>query len=203
MATEWNEVIINCIHNAHKKETKLNALADQLVQNYLPSHHIGLILHSWDAPGAVLVVRSEDPVDSVHKCSSPTGATLAFKQFWAGAVGKQPAPEVHVTAIKMTNGRVDAVTVALGSNGGRDSIPRPYIAQSVDLLRMDLGKGHSSELRTKMKLSSNSAWTHGSFTLATASGLSHGRLIVKAGGSLTILGHYEGGITRQITHPVH
>lgn len=199
VATEWNEVSINCKH----KEPQSQVMADQLIQNYLPHHRIGLTMHSWDAPGAVLADRFDDPVESVRNCSFPTAARLVYNQFWAEAGGKQPAPEVHVSSITKIGERLEDITVALASNGEKDGTPGPYIARSVDLLLGRPGQAHGPEMLARMKLVTTSPWAHGSFTLATASGLSHGRYAAKAGDSLTILVHYEGGATLEIKYAVH
>lgn len=197
VTTEWNEVLGAC--RQHRPQPV--ALAHELVQSYLPRHDIGLILHSWDAPGAALAGPLDNPVD--YECSYPTGARLVYNQFWAEAGGKRPAPEVHVSSTTRIGGILDSVTVALASNGGKDGKPAPYIARSADLMVAGPGQAHRAKTLAKMKLSTTSPWTNGSFTLATASHLSHRRLKVKAGDSLEILVHYQGGATREISYMVH
>ena len=193
VATEWNE-------SSACKNAPNQLLASQLVNTYLPAHSIGLIVHSWDAPGAVLVDRFDDPVDSSTKCSTSTGATLAYNKFWSEAGGEQPAPEVHVASIKMAKGKVDTVTVALASNGGKDGSPGPQVARSVDLFVAHSGRVPKPKKLATMRLSTSTRWTHGSFTLATASGLAQRRLTAKTGDTLIISVHYDGGASREITY---
>jgi hypothetical protein len=195
VATEWNE------SGACQKDPN-EVLSRQLVNAYLPAHNIGLIVHAWDAPGAAFVSPSGDPVDSSHKCATSNGATLAYDKFWSEAGGGQPAPEVHVSSVNMADGRVDAVTVVLANNGGKDGNPGPRVARSVNLLLVQTEHVSKPITLASMKLSTRSPWTHGSFTLATSSGLAQKRLTAKAGDSLIISVHYCGGGSREITYLV-
>jgi hypothetical protein len=195
VATEWNE-------SGTCKKSPNQFLVGQLVNTYLPAHSIGLIVHSWDAPGGALVDRSDDPVDSSPKCTTSTGATLAYNKFWSEAGGRQPAPEVHVSSVNMADGRVDTVTVVLANNGGKDGSPGPQIARSVDLLVVQPGRVPKPKMLASMQLSTGFPWTHGSFTLATASGLAQMQLTAKTGDSLIVSVHYNGGGSREITYLV-
>ncbi len=195
VATEWNE------SGACQKDPN-EVLSRQLVNAYLPAHNIGLIVHAWDAPGAAFVSPSGDPTDPSHKCATSNGATLAYDKFWSEAGGREPPPEVHISSVNMADGRVDAVTVVLGSNGGKDGSPGPPVAQSVNLLVMQTERVPRAMMLARMKLSTKSSWTHGSFTLATASGLAQKGLTAKTGDSLFISVHYDKGGSREIKYLV-
>ncbi|MEO6922726.1 MAG: cellulase family glycosylhydrolase [Bryocella sp.] len=82
--TEWNESA-NCPHAADPNQT----IAGQLVNTYLPAHNSGLMLFSWDAPGAGVLVNSSTfaPIDSNSGCSYFTGATLGLNYFEAQSGG--------------------------------------------------------------------------------------------------------------------
>jgi hypothetical protein len=107
---------------------------------------------------------------------------------------------VHVSSVNMADGRVDAVTVALANNGGKDGSPGPLIAQSVDLLVVQPGRAPKPKMLAAMQLSTSAPWTYGSFTLATASGLAQKRLMAKTGDSLIVSVHYDRGGSREITY---
>lgn len=193
VATEWNEVYL-CKKDLNQRS------ADELVKNYLPAHNIGLIMHSWDAPGGVLVNRSYDPVDSVATCPA-TGATLAYGEFWSQA-GDRTAMDVHVSLVKMVDKRVDAVSVAVASGGSNHSTSKSPVVRSVDLYAIVAGRGDKPKMLTAMRLSTESPWTGGSFTLATASGLTQNPLTAKTGDSLLISVHYDGGEMRNFRYKV-
>lgn len=73
LVTEWNT----------SASCKAFDLAEVLVRDYLPAHQIGLFVHSWDSPAAVLVDDKYNPIDSVAKCPENTGASLAYDVFWS------------------------------------------------------------------------------------------------------------------------
>ena len=202
VASEWNEAG-NCA-NSYSRDPK-QVLASQLVHTYLPNHNVGLLVYAWDAPageGGYLVDSSADPVDANSKCPYFTGATLAYNQFWSEAGGGQPTPDVHVSSITLADGRVDKMTVALGSNGGQNGTPGPQVASSVDLLVILPGGTPIPSLLASMQLSTSAPWTYGSFTLATVSDLAQKQFTAKAGDLLIILVHYDGGGFREIYYPV-
>ncbi|TDD67513.1 hypothetical protein E1262_18850 [Jiangella aurantiaca] len=189
--TEWNG-------SASCREPELAA---ELVQDYLPDHQVGMFVHSWDAPAARLVDDNYDPVDSVPKCPEFTGATLAYDLFWSQAGGGDPAPEIKVGSVTMSDGAVDAVSVAIADNGSDDGSAGPLQARSVLLLVQKAGSTRSSAL-TSMSLDTTFAWTNGSFTIATASGLADRRIAAEAGDVLIVRVRYGDGTGDEISYPV-
>jgi hypothetical protein len=195
VVTEWNESV-TCPYAKDPNQV----LASELVQTYLPDHNIGLHLFSWDAPGA-LVNSSDDPVDSNSSCPYFTGATLTYNQFWSEAGEGQPTPDVHVSSITMANGRVDSVTVALGSNGGMNGSPGPEVPSSVELLVQPTRFSIPSMLAS-MQVSTSAPWTYGSFSLATASGLAQQKIAAPPGSLLIVRVQYQDGSIQQIAYAV-
>ena len=81
VATEWNETswgfakshpYFDRFHPAAARRKTL--LAKQLVEDYLPAHHIGLIIHSWDEPQGKWAVGRHPRAAAVI-----TGAIWAFR----------------------------------------------------------------------------------------------------------------------------
>lgn len=186
IVTEWNESS-SC--------TDPQMLAGDFVQNYLPSHHIGLLVQAWDAPWNQLVDANDDPADANQACASFTGASLADNQFWSEAGNGDPAPEVHVSDLTMdhngSDSSLEAVTLALADNGTRDCTTGPQIARSVQILVRDR-RTHQVKPLTVTQLARSSPWTCGSYTMATASDLEHRPATAHAGDTLIFRVYYQG-----------
>lgn len=189
IVTEWNESS-NCAHPP--------TLGPDFIQDYLPSHHIGLIVQSWDAPWNQLVGPDpgDDPADSNSICPAFTGASTAYDEFWNEAGNGDPAPQVHVSNVGMIDGTVDSLTVALGDNGTQDCSTGPQVPSSVRLLVRD-AQTQQVEPMTALVLSPGTPWTCGSYMTATGSRLNLLGHRAHAGDTLILRVHYAG---EAVTH---
>lgn len=184
IVTEWNESA-NC--------SQPPTLGPDFIQNYLPSHHIGLIVQSWDAPWNQLVGPDpgDDPADSNSICPAFTGASTAYDRFWNEAGNGDPAPEVHVSGVTMAGSSVDSVTVALGDNGTQDCSTGPQVPESVRLLVQHPGSD-TPEPISALELTAGTPWNCGSFVTASGSNLHVLGHRAHAGDTLILRVHYAG-----------
>jgi Cellulase (glycosyl hydrolase family 5) len=201
VADAWNE-------SANCPASDPNNYGKQLVNSYLPAHNIGLTLEGWDAPAAGLVslplstsdTTAGDPVTSLapQGCGF-TGADLAYAKFWSQAGVTVPTDAVQVSPpLTWKNGVVDAVSVALASNGTQWANPPispstpPDVVSSVNL-RVAKACSATSTWVANMNLSdTGSWWDNGSFTAASASQLSGASVTAQTGDCLIFRVYYQG-----------
>jgi hypothetical protein len=207
VADAWNESA-NCASDP-------NSYGEQLVDSYLPAHNIGLALEGWDAPAAGLVTlplstsdtTAGDPVTSLAPSGcSFTGAGLAYADFWSQAGVTVPTTAVQVSPpLTWKNGVVNAVSVALASNGTQWAKPpinpstAPDVVSSVNL-RVAKTCSATSTWVANMTLSGTGPWwDNGSFTTAAAAGLSGASVTAQAGDCLIFRVYYQGVSSYQDT----
>jgi hypothetical protein len=202
VADAWNE-------SANCPASDPNKYGEQLVNSYLPSHNIGLTLEGWDAPAAALVdlplstgdTSAGDPITSLtlQGGCSITGAGLAYAKFWSQAGVTVPTDAVQVSPpLTWKNGVVDVVNVALASNGTQWANPPispstpPDVVSSVNL-RVAKACSATSTWVANMTLSNTGPWwDNGSFTTASAPGLSGASVTAQTGDCLIFRVVYQG-----------
>jgi Cellulase (glycosyl hydrolase family 5) len=200
VADAWNESA-NCPSDPH-------GYGAELVDSYLPDHYIGLSLQAWDAPDAPLVdlplstsnTSAGDPVLTLSGCA--TGADVAYAEYWSQAF--QAGVTVPTTSVEVSppltwkNNVVDGVTIALASNGTQWSDPPssspvpPDVVSSVKLLIEKNGSTTKTLVATMTVSDTGSWWDNGSYSTASASGLSGDPVTAQANDTLIFRVYYQG-----------
>jgi hypothetical protein len=155
---------------------------------------------SGDLPLSTSNTAAGDPVTSLapQGCSF-TGADLVYARFWSQAGATVPTTAVQVSPpLTWKNGVVDAVNLALASNGTQWANPpispstAPDVVSSVNL-RVAKACSTTSTWVANMALSNTGSWwDNGSFTTAAASGLSGASVTAQTGDCLIFRVYYQG-----------
>lgn len=197
VADAWNESA-GCKSDPH-------GYGAELVDSYLPDHYIGLSLQAWDAPDAPLVelplstsnAAAGDPVLTLSGCA--TGADVAYAEYWSQAGVTVPTTTVEVSPpLTWKNNVVDGVSIALASNGTQWSDPPssspvpPDVVSSVQLLIEKNGSTTKNLVATMTVADTGSWWDNGSYSTASASGLSADSVTASAGDTLIFRVYYQG-----------